>query len=210
MLTSQKSNGTRGSPLRSRAGAGRSVSPHTNQLGGFRSTHLRNTSISDIAAPADNDYMESNMRRDPALAGSYGQPLQFYPSRISRRELVEPAPLYRPEIIEQPRLRQRSIGKSAEKHLGPNVTEIPLSQTHSRVALSRHEEIGERSRSPYDRPSRNRASPLRSKSPLHENSFMRDTKRTNHGLMSSGMRSKSREKSSEKIDKFMRPYPVAF
>lgn len=206
MLTGQKSNGTRGSPIRSRP-AGRSVSPHTNQLGGYKSTHLRNTSIPPNMPPPNNDYMDARMRRDPPMPGSYGQPLQFYPSRVSRRELVEPAPVFRPEIIDQPRLRSRSIGKSGEKHMGPNVTEIPLSQTHSRVALA-----DGRSTSPYDRPSRNRiSSPLRSKSPHHENSFMRESKRTNHGLMSSDVRrSKSREKSSEKIDKFMRPYPVPF
>jgi len=85
--------------MRSRI-AGRSVSPHTNQLGGYKSTHLRNTSIPPNIPAHNNDYMDGNMRRDPPMPGSYGQPLQFYPSRVSRRELVDPFPLSRPEIID--------------------------------------------------------------------------------------------------------------
>ena len=84
----------RGSPLR---GTRKSVSPHENLLGGLRSTHMRNTSAT--MGPSTNEYVDNSIRKDPTLAGSYGQPLQFYPSRMSRRELA-PVQLTRPEIIQ--------------------------------------------------------------------------------------------------------------
>ena len=89
----------RGSPLRgSRTKDNASVSPHA-QLGGFRSTHMRNGSL---GPPPSNEFVESSMRKDPLAATSYGQPLQFYPSRLAKREFAPPiAPLrpQRPEII---------------------------------------------------------------------------------------------------------------